>query len=80
MSRFPRPVLLSIPDFTLYNPSIEAVCPRTVDPHLGVKFRRLKSFNQPAECASAGVLRRENVPAPISTGGFYGRWRDECSR
>jgi len=45
VSRLPRSVLLSIPDFAFYNPSIEAVRPRTVDPYPCLKFRRLRSFH-----------------------------------
>ena len=67
MSRLPRSVLLSIPDFAFYNPPIEAVRPRTVDPHLRVKFRRLRSLYQPAERPSTGVLWWEDVSVPISS-------------
>lgn len=66
MSRLPRSVLLSIPDFALYNPTIEAVRPRTVDPHSRVKFSPLRAFNQPTERPPTGVLWWENVSVMIS--------------
>ena len=45
MPRLPRPVLLPIPHLAFYNPAIEVVCPRMVDPHPGVNFRRLRSLH-----------------------------------
>ena len=77
MYRLPRPILLSIPNFTFYNPPVEAVRPRTVDPRFRPKFRRLRSLHRPAERPSTGVLRWEDVSANFVSDSQEGERRRE---
>ena len=58
---------LEISDLAFCNPPLEAVHPRMVDLGLRVKFRHLRSFYQPTERPSTGVLRREDVSVPRSS-------------